>query len=239
VAAWVCGLRGPGCKNLAVFFRACSFNCLFCQNWTFKDWPVQPRSYTPEELASLVDRATACICYFGGDPAPQSPFSILASRRALERRGDVRICWETNGSENPSVMNTMAELALRSGGIIKVDLKAISGRLHRALTGSSNEWTLENIRRLAALMPRRPDLPLLAVSTLLVPGYVDEEEVAEIARFLRGLDPGIPYSLLAFHPQFFMGDLPPTSRAHAEACYRAAVKAGLRSVRVGNIHLLW
>jgi len=29
---------GPerGYKNLAVFFHACSFNCLYCQNWQFR-----------------------------------------------------------------------------------------------------------------------------------------------------------------------------------------------------------
>lgn len=33
---------------------------------------------------------------------------------------------------------------------MKVDLKAMDVRLHQALTGSSNAWTLENIRHLAA-----------------------------------------------------------------------------------------
>ena len=36
-----------------------------------------------------------------------------------------------------------------------------------------------------------------------------------------------------------MGDLPPTSKAHAEACYRVALGEGLRQVRAGNVHLLW
>jgi pyruvate-formate lyase-activating enzyme len=34
--------------------------------------------------------------------------------------------------------------------------------------------------------------------------------VAAIARFIASLDPNIPYSLLAFHPQFNMSHLPMT-----------------------------
>jgi pyruvate formate lyase activating enzyme len=35
---------------------------------------------TVGELVSDTDEKTACICYSGGDPAPQLPFSIKASR---------------------------------------------------------------------------------------------------------------------------------------------------------------
>ena len=80
--------------------------------------------------------------------------------------------------------------------------------------------------------------PFLAASTLLVPGYVDEQEVSGIAAFISSLSPDIPYSLLAFHPQFMMRDLPTTSRRHAEECLEAAKAQGLKNVRVGNIHLL-
>jgi pyruvate formate lyase activating enzyme len=75
-------------------------------------------------------------------------------------------------------------------------------------------------------------------STLLIPGYVEMEEVAKIATFIASLNPGIPYALLAFYPHFFMSDLPTTSRRHAQECLQVAKEAGLNNVRVGNIHLL-
>lgn len=76
------------------------------------------------------------------------------------------------------------------------------------------------------------------VLTVCIPGYIDKEEVAKIAAFVASLNPEIPFSLLAFHPQFFMGDLPTTSRQLALECLEAAKGAGLNNVRVGNIHLL-
>ena len=77
------------------------------------------------------------------------------------------------------------------------------------------------------------------MSTCLVPGYVDPEEVGGIASALAALDPTIPYSLLAFHPAYLLDDLPATARSHAEACLTAAQSAGLSRVRIGNRHLLW
>jgi pyruvate formate lyase activating enzyme len=85
---------------------------------------------------------------------------------------------------------------------------------------------------------RRSLPPVLIANTLLVTGYIDAEEVAAIARFIASLDPDIPYSLLAFHPQFYMSDLPMTSRALADQCCQAARDAGLNNVRIGNVHLL-
>ncbi len=94
-------------------------------------------------------------------------------------------------------------------------------------------------RRLAAELARaRPAPPALVASTLLVPGYVDAEEVGAVARFIADLDPGIPYSLLAFAPQFYLHDLPVTSQAHAEEALAAAKAAGLTRVRISNIQLL-
>jgi len=110
--------------------------------------------------------------------------------------------------------------------------------IHYSLCGVTNKKTLENFRILAGQIKQRPKPPLLIASTLLVPGYVDEPEVAGIARFISGLNPEIPYSLLAFHPHFYLNDLPVTSRSHALRCQAAAQKAGLQNVHIGNVHLL-
>jgi pyruvate formate lyase activating enzyme len=117
-------------------------------------------------------------------------------------------------------------------------LKARSKELHIALYGVSNEQTLENFRLLADYMRKRPSPSFLVASTLLVPGYIDKAEVAGIASFICSLSPDIPYALLAFHPQFTMNDLPPTSRRHAQECLAEANAQELANVRLGNIHLI-
>jgi pyruvate formate lyase activating enzyme len=233
---------GPehGYKNLAVFFHACSFNCLFCQNWHFREETLTARKRNVKELVDDVDKETACICHFGGDPTPQLPFAIRASRLALEQKRNriLRICWETNGSMHPGLLDQMTELALSSGGCIKFDLKAWDDNLHIALTGNTNKRTLENFARAGEKIGLRPVPPLLIANTLLVPGYIDEAEIRRIARFVASIDPDIPYSLLAFHPHFYMSDMPLTEKVLAMRCLEAAREAGLENVRIGNVHLL-
>ena len=237
VAAWVCaGKEKYGYNNLAVFYGACTFNCLFCQNWHYRQMSPDKEGMTAQELADKADRRTFCVCYFGGDPTAQMPHA-LATSKILAERG-VRVCWETNGSMHLRLLERAVALALETGGCIKFDLKAHDDNLHKALTGVTNKRTLENFARAAAYIPQRREPPLVIASTLLVPGYVDVQEVSRLAAYIASLDPTIPYSLLGFHPHFFMPDLPRTSVRHARECEQAAREAGLANVHIGNLHLL-
>jgi pyruvate formate lyase activating enzyme len=254
VADWVCAggsgsgypeyahQPGPevGYYNLAVFFESCNFNCLYCQNWHFKGNRDRLPWQSLADLARRISTRTSCVCYFGGDPTPQLPYSIRVSKRMREEHPGriLRICWETNGSMHPAWLTPMARLSLESGGCVKVDLKAWHGSTHQALCGFDNRLVLDNFIRLARLSRERPAPPLLVASTLLVPGYVDEVEVAHLANFIAELNPDIPYALLAFAPQFELARFPTTSRKQAEVCMEAARRAGLRNVRLANQHLL-
>lgn len=236
VASWFC----PECtgatrgRNLAVFYGACSFDCLFCQNSQYLIMTsVLSPAETAEDLAGAVDDQTRCVCYFGGDPTPQLPHAIRASELIMER-SSARICFETNGSMSYGLLRRAAKIAGESGGIIKFDLKAWDENLHLALCGASSTYTKRNFRWLASNLGS----DRMAASTLLVPGYVDSEEVGKIAAFIADLDPAIPYSLLAFYPAHRMTDLPVTSWELARECQRAALEAGVKRVNIGNVGLL-
>ena len=255
VADWVCAAgtgsgypryaHDPGTEvgffNLAVYYEACNFNCLFCQNWSFRKAHLAPPNWhSLESLVAAVSPKISCVCHFGGDPTPQLPYALAASEKMLrERPGQIlRICWETNGSMHPDLLKHMARLSFDTGGCIKVDLKAWSPNIHRAICGCDNQVVLENFATLAEWAPLRPDPPLLVASTLMVPGYVEAEEVSNIASFIARLNPEIPYTLLAFAPEFCLEDFPTTSCRQAQECLDAARRAGLRRVRLGNQHLL-
>jgi len=232
-----------GYANLAVFYGACSLDCLFCQNWQYRNLasglsPIM----SAESLAAKADAHVSCICYFGGDPSVQMPHALKTSELALkDAEGDgriLRICWETNGYWKRELGLRAAELSLDSGGNVKFDLKTWDENLNQALCGVSNGPTLENFREIGErFFGERPDLPILTASTLLVPGYVDAEEAQNIAKFIADIDPRIPYTLLAFYPHYVLTDLPTTSRDLANQCFDAA-KKHLQRVRIGNIHLL-
>ncbi len=238
VADWVCaGQWKSGFHNLAVFYYSCTLNCLFCQNWQFRELEsCGPRPLSAAELAHTAGPRTFCVCFFGGDPASQMPHALRAARLMAER--GVVVCWETAGTSNQKLLDQAVQLSLQTGGCIKFDLKAYDENLHMALTGASNRRTLENFARAAQRFQERREPPLVVASTLLVPGYVDANEVGRIAGFIAAINPNIPYALLAFAPHFYMSDLPRTSAGHAQAAEQAARAAGLTNVRVGNRHLL-
>jgi pyruvate formate lyase activating enzyme len=70
------------------------------------------------------------------------------------------------------------------------------------------------------------------------PAIYDEHEIRSIAKFIVSVSTDIPDSLLAFHPHFYMSDMPLTTRALAYRCLSITHGEGLKNVRIGNIHLL-
>ncbi|MFQ6067973.1 MAG: radical SAM protein [Candidatus Bathyarchaeia archaeon] len=232
-----------GYSNLAVFYGSCSTDCLFCQNWHYRNLARKHKpTISAEQLASKADEKTSCICFFGGDPSTQMPHALKTSQiavtKAMNSNRILRICWETNGRMLSNYVKQAAELSLKSGGNMKFDIKTWSENLNKVLCGTSNRPTLENFRDIGEkYYNKRPELPILTASTLLISGYVDAKEVESIAKFISEINPQIPYTLLAFYPTYLLNDLPTTSKKHAYDCYNIAKKY-LENVRIGNIHLL-
>ncbi|MGD8545534.1 MAG: radical SAM protein [Candidatus Bathyarchaeota archaeon] len=232
-----------GYANLAVFYSGCSYDCLYCQNWHHRNLTIRRRSVmSAENLVEKVDEHISCICFFGGDPSPQMPHSLEVSRIVCEKSETenriLRVCWETNGNMKSEYAYEAAKRALESGGNIKFDLKTWNEDLNIALCGLSNQASFKNFKAIGEKFYNdRSRLPLLSASTLLVPGYIDAEEIGNIAEFIGRINPNIPYTLLAFQPSYIMKDLSTTTRIQALECRKAA-KNYLTNVRVGNVHLL-
>ncbi|MGQ9788209.1 MAG: radical SAM protein [Candidatus Hadarchaeaceae archaeon] len=241
---WCRTPRGDiGYYNLSIFMGSCTYGCVFCQNYSYHDLTVSRSStITAAQLAEKVDARVGCACYFGGDPSSQMPFVISSARimrEAAEREKRIlRVCLETNLSMNRESLEKFAMLSLNSGGGVKADLKCWSSEILYALSGIEHRLAYENFRWLAKQHSRRPEVPFARASTLLVPGYIDEDEIRSLASFIADLDPTIPYSLLAFHPLYHMENMPFTKREDAERFLKICRDEGLLQVRIGNPWLL-
>lgn len=234
-AAWFC----PGSKekgvNLAVFLYGCNFDCLFCQNASHRRVDSAPHIPLEHLVKAALREEVRCVCFFGGSPEPQLQLAVEAAREIIQRSSRrIHICWEWNGAGNPALVKQAVEISHDSGGTVKFDLKAWSPSLGKVLCGVSIERTYQNLR---LLWNHFQNPELLTATTLLVPYYVDESEVENIACFLAELSPDFPYSLLVFHPEDRMNDLPVTPRSQVEAALKAA-RNYLRRVHAGNLHLL-
>ncbi len=219
-----------------------SFNCLFCQNWNHKILNEASLVHVDEIVnLTLKNERISCWCWFGGSAEPQLPYAINASRKILELKPSkriVRICFEWNGDGNKGLVRIAGELAYISGGNIKFDLKAFNNSIHLALTGMDNKRVLENFELIyKEFFEKRKGIPVLGATTLLVPHYIDAEEVEEIAKFISSLSEEIPYNLLIFHPDFIMNDVPVTPKKQIEECYNVA-KRYLKFVNISNMHLI-
>jgi pyruvate formate lyase activating enzyme len=236
VADWVCrGSKDQGYTNLAVFYEACTFNCLFCQNWHYRD---RKNRVATRELLQAVDATTGCVCFFGGDPTPFAFHNLEFAKQIQDRNRKIRICWETNASISPELMERWVDYALATEGCVKIDFKTCSENLNIALCGTSNSNTKLNVELVAKSMVRREKPPLLIVSTLLIPGYIDEVEISAMAQFISSINTDIPWSFLGFYPHFRFDDLPCTSRKQAEVAVSVARDFGIKNTHLGNVHLL-
>ena len=235
-----------GTFSYAAFLYGCTFNCLFCQNASHKYFSKK-YLFDVETLANQIfkNKNITCLCYFGGTPEAQLPFSINLAETVLEKiekedpSRKFRVCWEWNGSGNQDLVQKCMEIAIKSGGNIKFDLKSFNEKLNFALCGVSNIRTLENFKFLAESYfgTRREDMPEISACTLMVPGYVNHEEVEKIAKFVSSFDKKIPYSLLVFHGDYQMRDLGITPKEQALKCVKVAKKY-LDHVNLGNKFLL-
>jgi pyruvate formate lyase activating enzyme len=76
----------------------------------------------------------------------------------------------------------------------------------------------------------------LEIVSLFIPGFNDSDnEMRQIAKFLAGVSPDIPWHCTAFHPDYKMQDRDNTSaRTLIKAC-QIGREAGLRFVYAGNL----
>jgi len=228
--------------SYAAFLYGCTFNCLFCQNTSHKHFSKR-NLYDTETLANQIinNNNITCICFFGGAPEAQLPFSLNLANKILEKKEKeriMRICWEWNGSGNKDWIEKCMEIAVKTGGNIKFDLKTFHEKLNIALCGISNKRTLENFKFFAEkYFGKRKGMPEMSACTLLVSGYTNYEEVEKIAKFIGSINENIPYSLLVFHGDYQMKDLTITPRNDALKCLEVA-KTYVKQVNLGNKFLL-
>ena len=75
----------------------------------------------------------------------------------------------------------------------------------------------------------------LEVLSLLIPGWVEADQIELIAGILNEVDPELPFTILAFFPEYQLKDASPPTVSQMLEAYEKARDAGLVNVRLGNI----
>jgi len=167
------------------------------------------------------------IAFTGGDLACQPEFYVLSAQGIKELGQGLWVLLETNGyGLTPQNLDLFKIAGIDA---FWLDIKAYDNHVHRQLTGASNEWVL----RLPEEILKRDFV--LEILSLYIPGWVEIDQIEKIALLLSEIDKGIPFTILAFFPQYQMKDVPPPNVKQMVSAYQAAKAAGLRNVRLGNI----
>ena len=166
------------------------------------------------------------VAFTGGDLACRPDFYAEFARQ-VKAQTNLWVLIETNGwGLTPKNLDVLQEAGVDS---FWLDIKAFDDETHKWLTGCTNEWIL----KLPEEILKRGFV--LEVLSLYIPELVETDQLSRIAELLASTNEHIPFTILAFFPEYQMSKFrSPTMREMLEA-YTAAARAGLKKVRLGNI----
>lgn len=220
----------PGGLAFSFGMLGCDLHCSFCQNWVTSQALRDPRAgsslvkVSPEELVrhALATGAQALVSTYN-EPLITAEWAVAIFK--LARAAGLLTGFVSNGNATPEALQYLRPWL----DLFKVDLKSFRDRRYRELGGRLAP-ILDSLRRIHELGF------WLEVVTLVVPGFNDsDEELRDMAEFLAGISPDIPWHVTAFHPDYKMTDgqaTPPQTLARAAQIGR---QAGLNYVYAGNL----
>ncbi|MBN1894652.1 AmmeMemoRadiSam system radical SAM enzyme [bacterium] len=220
----------PGTRSFSLATAGCNMNCLFCQNADISQGPrekgvIEGEDADPESVVqAAAGRSCKTISYTYTEPAVYWEYAYDIA--GLAGSAGIRNVFVTNGFWSKEALEAMLPFMHAAN----VDLKFFRDSSYKKICGARLQPVLDTI----AAMHRGG--VWVEVTTLLVPGLNDtEEEIGEIARFIAGVDPSIPWHISRFHPQYRMMDRPPTDPRRISRARDIGVKSGLRFVYSGNV----
>jgi pyruvate formate lyase activating enzyme len=219
----------PGALAYSFGMLGCDLHCSYCQNWVTSQALRDPNAIspplaaTPEALArDAADLGAKVLVSTYNEPLITSEWAVAIFREA--RAAGLKTAFVSNGNGTSQVL----EFLRPHIDLYKVDLKSFDDRHYRQL-GGRLQPVLDTIRRLHAMGI------WLEVVTLIIPGFNDSDaELRQIAQFLAGVSPDVPWHVTAYHEDYKMSGNGNTS---AGTLLRAAAigrDAGLRYVYAGN-----
>ncbi|MBI5192636.1 MAG: AmmeMemoRadiSam system radical SAM enzyme [Nitrospirae bacterium] len=220
----------PGSTSFSIATVGCNFRCLHCQNSEISQMPkdekiISGSSMTPLDIVDNAHRnGCESISYTYTEPTIFFELAYETARLAHEK--GLKNIFVTNGYMTEEALDMVRPYL----DAANVDLKFFDEKMHKRVCGASRDPVLETIKRMKGYGI------WVEVTTLIIPTKNDsDEELTQIAEFVKGVGAEIPWHVSAFHPTYKMNDLPRTPASTLERARKIGLKAGLRYVYTGNI----
>jgi pyruvate-formate lyase-activating enzyme len=166
------------------------------------------------------------LAFTGGDLTCRPDFYAQCAQ-LIKTNTRLWVNIETNGyGLTPEHLDMMRDSGVDA---FWLDIKAEDPKRHQWLTGCDNQWVLQ----VPAQMLKRDFV--LEVLSLYIPGVVETEQLGRIAARLAALDTGVPFTILAFFPEYQMKDHRAPTVEEMVRAYQAVRSTGLKNVRLGNL----
>jgi pyruvate formate lyase activating enzyme len=221
----------PGSSVFSFGTAGCNLACKFCQNWDISKSHDMDRlmdQASPETIARAA-RQHGCksVAFTYNDP-------VIFAEYAM----DTADACHALGLKTVAVTAGYIHEQARREFFTKmdaanVDLKAFTEDFYFKLTSAHLQPVLDTLLYLQHETP-----VWLELTTLLIPGRndSDEELTAMCGWIKRELGADVPLHFSAFHPDYKMGDVPPTPVATLMRARNIALQQGLHYVYTGNVH---
>ena len=221
----------PGSLSYSIATVGCNFRCSHCQNYDISQYPrlhsgtIVGNDATPEEIVlSAREHGCRSISYTYIEPTIFFEFAYDCAQLAHE--SGIKNVFVSNGYTSPEATRKIAPFLDGNN----IDLKAFTDKFYREVCGAKLGPVLDTINLMKELGV------WVEVTTLVIPGWNDSDsELQEIARFIKSVDPEMPWHVTRFHPTFKMTDRGATPVSSLQRARQIGMAEGLKYVFVGNI----
>jgi pyruvate-formate lyase-activating enzyme len=166
------------------------------------------------------------VAFTGGD-VTCCPDFFAECARLIKKQTKLWVLIETNGyGLTPQNLDCLKESGVDA---FWLDIKAFDAETHKWLTGCPNDRILELPQE---IIRRGFELEVLS---LYIPDRVEADDLENIARILTAADADIPFTILAFFPEYNMKDHASPTVVEMVGAYRRVKAVGLKNIRLGNI----
>ncbi|MFA5916900.1 MAG: AmmeMemoRadiSam system radical SAM enzyme [Candidatus Gracilibacteria bacterium] len=224
----------PGSKVFSFGTFGCNLFCKFCQNWDISqtrfsntpDIENKGEYLPPEDIINYCkEHNINTIAYTYNEPTIF--FEYAYDTMVLARKNNIKNVFVSNGFQSKEFWEKASDLI----DAINIDLKGFSENFYKDICGARLKPILDNIEFIA----KHTNI-WLEITTLIIHGENDkDEDLLEIANFIKNISLDIPWHISAFYPSYKMLDTPPTSFEVLKKAYEIGKKVGLKYIYTGNI----
>jgi pyruvate formate lyase activating enzyme len=221
----------PGSTSFSIATIGCNFRCGFCQNWQISQQSFKggeelsgEEIYPKAIVEACLKNNCRSISYTYTEPTIFFEYALETAKLAKEK--GLYNNFVTNGYMTKECIHMIKQYL----DAANVDLKFFKEGSYKKICAGGLQPVLDSIKLMHELGI------WVEVTTLVVPGENDsEEELADIAGFIAGVDKNIPWHVSRFHPDYKFLNHIPTPVEIIKKAEKTGRKSGLNYVYAGNV----